>query len=934
VDHDEPLGSNEQGPIVILGREPELATLAAFVTGGFASRSLVLEGEAGAGKTTLWQAAVEEADRHGWLVLACRPAASESKLSFAALGDLLGEVLARVESEIPAPQRRALEVALLLEEPGDEAAEQRTLGAATLSALRALARADPVLVAIDDVQWLDDPSSAALAFAARRLGDSAVAFLAARRPEDGRVSQGLEDALEQRHEHRLGRLRVGPLPPGAMPALIQSELGAALPRGVLARIDATSRGNPYYALELARAMLRRNAPLEPGIALPVPETLKALVRERLDVLPAPAQDLVAVAAALSEPTLARLAAAGAAEDAVDIAVRAGVLDVDADGRVGFVHPLLASGAYHRLGPAARRALHLRLATVAEGEERARHLALGSSAPSSAVAYELHGAARLAASRGAIAAAAELSEHSIRLTPRTEPERLAERRLDAAGYEVRTGDTARARANLDPLLRDLPAGPLRARVVLRLARLEEGGPLRGLELCRRVIHEAGEEDHVLSAEANQLAAEMSMLAGDVPGALEHARIASALAEKGDDASILVECLGTFCHFETYTGTITPGMLEHAVEVERRQPRPSNNYSPREIMGLRLMYADRLDEARELLEASCAASAELGDELDRASLLIHLTQLECRAGRLAQAERHAREAEVAIEQAGAPRPAGRFATALAAAHVGRVEEARSAAQDGAAVAAAGGSRVFHALNEWVLGFLDLSIGDAVAADRHLRSLPRELDAMGYRNPGVRPVYADAIEARIAAGDHDVEPDIDELEWRGVALDNAWARAVAARCRGLLLAARGELDGAIVELRRALGEHERSPQPLERGRTLLAIGTTERRARRRASAREALTEALELFDNLGAALWAERASSELARIPGRARSSSDDLTETEARVAGLVADGLSNKEVAARLFVTVRTVEWNLSSIYAKLGVRSRSELAARFVRGSGA
>ena len=207
------------------------------------------------------------------------------------------------------------------------------------------------------------------------------------------------------------------------------------------------------------------------------------------------------------------------------------------------------------------------------------------------------------------------------------------------------------------------------------------------------------------------------------------------------------------------------------------------------------------------------------------------------------------------------------------------------------------------------------------------------MGFRNPGVRPVYADAIEAQIGAGDLEVESLIDELERRGRALDYPWARAVAARCRGLLLAARGNLQAAIGELERALAEHQRSTQPLERGRTLLCLGSAYRRAKRRGDARRTLTEALELFDELGAPLWAERAAAELARVPGRAPAAGG-LSETERRVAELVAEGLSNKEIAARLFVAVRTVEANLSKVYAKLGVRSRTELVGRLGRQDGA
>ncbi len=237
----------------------------------------------------------------------------------------------------------------------------------------------------------------------------------------------------------------------------------------------------------------------------------------------------------------------------------------------------------------------------------------------------------------------------------------------------------------------------------------------------------------------------MLSGDIAHAIEHARRAAELAERAGETAMLIESLGTLCHYETYTGPITPGLLERAVELERAAPRPSNNYSPREILGLRLMYADRLDEARELLEERLDWTAEIGDELDRNSLLIHLTQLECRAGRPSRAAQHAKEGLTISEQTGGwALAAPLFAVSLAAAHLGDVPAAREAGETGLSVAESGGSGVFRVLNQWALGFLALSLGDAPGADRRLHELPGELEAMGYRNPGVRPVYPDAIEA----------------------------------------------------------------------------------------------------------------------------------------------------------------------------------------------
>ncbi|HEY7421636.1 MAG TPA: AAA family ATPase [Gaiellaceae bacterium] len=907
-----------------IGREPELQAIAGFLDGvssGADARSLVLEGGAGIGKTTLWRAGVEAARASGLRVLACAPATDETQLSFSSLADLLAVALPEVEPALPAPQQRALAVAFLLADPDGEAPDDRTIGAATLSALRALAGAGPVLLAIDDIQWLDQPTAGVLAFAVRRLGDAPVSVLAGLRVDPGSPAPAAVDALEQRPDHRVDHLPVGPLPLTAVHELIQARLGIVYPRDILRRIHDTSGGNPFYALELARALSEQPEPER--AALPVPDTLLGLVRMRLDGLSEQVRELLKVVAALSDASLERVRAAGVAE-AVDEAVVGGVLELRGD-RLRFTHPLLASAVDAGLGPQERRSLHRRLAEIAtDPEERAGHLALGAEGPSEEVASVLHAAATRAAARGALAPAARFAHEAVRLTPSGRDEVLARRRLDAAGYEIRNGNTAAGLAHVEPLVDSLPRGSLHATALLRLLRLREMDSATEIELCRQAVEEA--DDDGVRAEANRIMAESLMHAGDVPGALEHARAAVAIAGSLDDDALQVESLGTLCHYETFTASITPGLLERAVVLERTVVRPSNNYSPREILGLRLMYADRLDEARELLEQSYAAAVEIGDEGDRGSLLVHLTQLECRAGRLERALAHARECAVCFEQADVEIGVTRFPTALAAAHAGRVAEARAAAESVVANPDESLSLLFRLLNRWTLGFLELSLGDSEAADRCLRELPGALRSMGYRNPGVRPVYADAIEARIQSGDLECEGEIAELESAGRSLDYPWALATSARCRGLLLAARGELDGATAELERALVEHERSPQPLELGRTLLSLGVVQRRTKQRAAARTTLEQALELFDGLGAALWAEKAAAELARIPGRGPASGE-LTETERRVAELVAEGLSNKEVAARLFVSRRAVESNLSKVYAKLGIRSRTELASK-------
>jgi DNA-binding CsgD family transcriptional regulator len=263
----------------------------------------------------------------------------------------------------------------------------------------------------------------------------------------------------------------------------------------------------------------------------------------------------------------------------------------------------------------------------------------------------------------------------------------------------------------------------------------------------------------------------------------------------------------------------------------------------------------------------------------------------------------------------------------AHLGNLDEARDVAGRALAIAQATSDKTYAARSAGVLGFAKLSAGDAAAALEHLAPASAELRRMGVGEVSIHHVVQNEIEALVAVGRlDDAERTIAYVEEKGRPTQRAWHAAVAGRGRALVAAARGDDDSARAALDLALAAHERLPQPFERGRTLLARGQIERRAKHRAAARASLTEALEVFDGLGAALWSERAAAELARIPGRTRASGD-LTETERRVAELVADGLSNKEVAAKLFVSVRAVESNLSKIYAKLGIRSRAELASR-------
>ena len=906
----------------VIGRQDELLALRLFldeVRGG--ARAVLLEGEAGIGKTTVWQRGVELALERGYRVLQSRPAEAEARLAYATVGDLLDGVLDEVLEQLPAPQRRALEIALVLESPGAAVPDQRAIGVAILGAVRALARDGPVIVAIDDVQWLDASSAAVLGFALRRLDAERAGLLLARRGHGSDPPLGIErTALADRLERRA----VGPLSLGALHHLMGHVLGATYPRPVLRRIHETSGGNPFFALELGRA-LARNDGRSLDEALPVTPSLEMLVDGRLAELPHEGGDPLLAAAIASAPTLDLIDAAsdGAGRAMLEGAARAGVLLLD-DGRVRFGHPLFASAVVRRASPDRLRAVHRRLARlVADVEERARHLALATSHPDAQVAASLDEAVARARERGAPAAAAELSELAARLTPADEHEEFVSRRFAAADAHFAAGDTGRACQILETLEETLPSGVMRSDALLRLAEAREDFS-GSVELAERALAEAEGDPARAAAAENALAILWLVLRADLLRALEHHRRGVRFAEQAGDPVRLALNLAHMAHLESLTGRITPGLLERGVTLEQELG-VLPDYGPSFVLGLRLMYQDRLDEARERLLHVCDVAAEQGDEPRRAYLVFHLGELECRAGNYAAAFERAAEAIDLGEQLAldSTHSGALYVGALAAAHMGRVDEARRLAEAG--LERSGRRGVFMIQNASVLGFVELSVGDAAAAGERLRPLPPLLEEMGYGEPSVNRVLPNAIDALVQLGELDeARPLIARLEEQGRRLGTPYGLATGARCRGLLLAAEGDLGAAELAFERALQHHQAMPGPFERGRTLLGLGSLRRRGKQKRAAREALLEAAGIFERLGAPLWAAKARTELTRIGGR-RPANGELTPMEGRVAGLVAAGRSNKEVAAELFVTVKTVEANLSRVYAKLGVHSRTQLA---------
>jgi len=919
----------------VVGRERELAALEAFLEPPpEAPAALVVEGEAGIGKTTLWLAGVKAARERGFQVLTAAPAEAERELALTAVGDLLGGALDTTLDKLPLPQRRALEVALLLDEGRGRPPDRRAVSLAFLTTLRQLALAGPLLVAIDDVQWLDSASGAVLGFAARRLkGEQAGFLLFSRRTEPRADLAGMDGAFEER---RVRRLQLGPLTLGALTRLLRLRLQVTFPRPTLERLHQLSAGNPFYAIELGRALRDGTLRFEPGLRLPV--DLRRLVGARIEGLPHETRHALAVAAAAAAPTLGLVGAVTGAvpEQALQPAVEGNVVVVE-DELIRFTHPLLASAAYGSISARQRRELHASLAaSVDSAEERARHLALASTGPDEGVAATLEAVAHRVRSRGAPEMAAELLDQAYAMTPAEDAERRTLRRMHAADYHLEAGDTLRARSLLEEAVAMAPSGRLRADALVHLAWAfaHELGYRRAAELFGEAATHAGDDLRIRTSIERGLAW-CTHHEGNLTLAEVHAQAALQIAERIPDPAGLAVALADVAFHQFLLGRGVPeAIMTRALALERETSEHLEIMGrPSWIQGMLLEWSGDLDGARSQLELLYSRAAEIGDANALPFIAVHLARVAQRAGRLEEARRFAEEASGAVLETGqGSERAFVLATgALIDVQLGRVEEARQALGEGLRISESGSRPALFELLS-VLGFLELSLGkpdDAMAA---FGRLMRDVPAAGFADPGLNMRFqADAVEALVELGRLD-EAEIltDELEELGRRLDRPWALATSARSHGLLLSARGHTLGALDRLAVALAEHERVGEPFELGRTLLVRGVIARRARQKRLARESLEAALDLFERLPAPLWAAKARADLARIGGR-RPSGSSLTSTERQLAALVAEGLTNREAAARMFVTEHTVETSLVRIYAKLGVRSRTELAGRLASG---
>ncbi len=913
---------------MLVGRDVECERIDRLLDEARRGRSgaLVLRGEPGIGKSTLCAHAVARAD--GMTVLRAHGIESEAELPFAALADLLRPLLEHL-GDIPLPQAAALEAAFALGPPA--AGDPFTTCAATLSLLAAAAEDGPVLVVVDDAHWLDHSSAQALLFAARRLDAEGIVVLVATRdgeatPFDG---AGLHELLLSGLDHDSAAL------------VLNTSADTAIEPEVAERLISATGGNPLALLEapvlLSAGQLGGVEHLDEP--LPTSEGLEQAFLRRVRQLPDETQRGLLVAATSGsmdfDSISAAISGAGVDPAALDAAERAGLVVVEGN-RFDFQHPLLRSAVYHSAPAAMRRAAHEAVAKGLGSDRRAWHLAAAAPAPDAAVAAELKATAQAARARGGHAEAAAALEQAARLTVGSE-ERA--RLLRSAADEARrSGQAARSLVLLDEALAATASPRLRARIqhLRGVVEMWRGAPLTAYEHLIEEAAHVEEEDPAKAAWMLTDAGWACFMGGEIAAGRAASERAFALTDgSGGLAEILATALFGIA-------LLLSGQREQAEPLLRRyEPMLDDS----EFLGRSYAVVWPAAQALVWLEQHGKARHVFTRVIERARtestpsllpyVLTGLAELDFRTGAWPQAYANASEAVRLADETEQP-----AALAFALAVLGRIEAAQGRQDECAShvTRAVGlvalGVGAVAAFAGAAAGLLELGLGRSEDAIGHLDQVARRVREHGLGEPTVIQWAPDLIEAYVRAGRRDdAKAALASFEREATASGSMWAAAAAARCRGLL-ATDEEFEG---EFARAIELHDRLPSPFEKARTELCLGERLRRARRRSEARTHLRSALERFERLGASPWAERAQSEL-RASGetlrrREAGAVEELTPQELQVAMLVAEGATNREAGAALFLSPKTIEAHLGRIYRKLHVRSRTELAALAARETG-
>jgi DNA-binding CsgD family transcriptional regulator len=911
---------------VLYGREAECAAVEGLIAGAGSSQSgaLVVRGDPGLGKSALLGYAIERAAR--MRVLRAVGIEAESELAFAALHQLVRPTLDLL-TRLPEPQATALGGALGLSRVSVQ--DRFLIGVGVLSLLAEAAEDGPLVCVVDDAQWLDRPSADALTFAARRFEAEGVVLLFAAR--DGE--------LRRFEAPGLGELRLARLDAEAAGALLAEHVPTALSGEVRERLVANAGGNPLALIELAGLLsdeqLAGRAPLPDP--LPPSAEIERVYLERARGLAPAAQTLLLLVAADDTGSLATIfeaaATLGIEPDALEPAEAAGLVRAF-DGQVEFRHPLVRSTLYRDATFGQRQAAHRALAGALDGEQdadrRAWHRAAASPGPDDEVAEELEQTARRAQRRSGFAAAARALERAAELSK--EGDRRGRRLVAAARNAWLAGGPEQALALLDRADGLVADGLVRADIshLRGTIGLRCGVPA---EAATILAAGAAEVSPLAPAKAIEMlveAAQAASYAGDAAQIVEFGRRASALLEDDDpDERFTVDVIvgiGSLLAGDAASGV---PLLREALALAAGFQDPSRLVHAGACAG----YLGEEATEHELYGRAAARARETGAVAMLPYVLEFLARAEAVDGRYAAAAAHASEGLGLARETGQQNSVCHLHASLAliAALRGREEECRSHAAEALALATARGLGYQAALADWALARLDLSLGKPEEALVRLAELAAA--GPGESHPFVKLVSTpELVEAAVRAGQTGAA-QAALVEFERFARETAppWTLALVARCRGLLSAG----GAAERHFKEALQRHGEGARPFDRARTELIFGEFLRRDGRRKEARLHLRAALDAFERLGAAAWAERARVELRASGETARerdpSTADRLTPQEQQIVRFVAEGSTNKQVAAQLFLSPRTVDHHLRNVFLKLGISSRSELIRGFSGG---
>jgi hypothetical protein len=744
---------------------------------------LALWGEPGIGKSTIWTAGVLAARSQGYAVFQCRPAIAELRLTYAGLTDLLAHVDATVLDDLPGPQRRALDAALLRGPEDDPSPDPRAVAAGLLSVFERVMAIGPLLVAIDELQWLDEPTRRVVEFAIRRA-HGPLAVLTAERAD--RIPEA-HSTLCPAQPTRLRRLRVGAMSVGALHRVLQRETGRSFSRAIVMRIAERSGGNPFFALQIARSLPESATSVDV-----LPTGLKQLVAGQVDALAAPVREALVLASATADPRVELIQRASGDARVVErlaAAENSGLIEFSA-GRIRFTHPLWASAIYDTASPARQRAVHRRLSEVVDHvEERARHLAMAATGPADETLRAVDAAIDHARRRGSSSAAAELAELAIRLGA-SDPAL----RVRAAHDHFGAGDMARAKQLLTGVLAELGPGPPRADALELLGTLAYEGEdyLRGIELLERALIEAGDDPARRASIALELGMAVSN-AGRFSDVLNYAAIAKAEAEQAGDDGLLAEALAgwAMAHYLLGEG-LDEQCLRRGLALEDPERRSHAVMWPSLNAAVVYEWTHRLDRARAGFVGVYARCVERGAESDLWFVLTHLVLTALCSGDVQAAGQYVAELTKRARMSDSDtQPAlARAMSTVVAAWQGHADEVRMQARDVLDELArsqfAGASLYLVA----ALGRFELSVGNPAGAIEYLGPAARALGASSMAELAM--VYADAAEALVALGSLDEAGALlERLTTNGRQPGGSWSAALGLHTQGLLFAGRGELD-----------------------------------------------------------------------------------------------------------------------------------------------